>query len=86
MAELKTKATAASVEDYIDSRASDEQKADCHALMSMFQKITQQSPKMWGPSIVGYGSYRYVYDSGRTADQAWEAQDGQILPVFQTAG
>tara|TARA_R110002126_G_scaffold43475_1_gene124506 strand:- start:1287 stop:1730 length:444 start_codon:yes stop_codon:yes gene_type:complete len=68
MAELKTKATAASVEEYIASRASDEQKADCQVLMSMFKNITQQSPKMWGPSIVGYGSYRYVYDSGRTGE------------------
>ncbi|MBV2128744.1 DUF1801 domain-containing protein [Arsukibacterium indicum] len=68
MTELKTKATAASVEEYIASRASEEQKADCQALMSMFNKITKQSPKMWGPSIVGYGSYRYVYDSGRTGE------------------
>lgn len=68
MAELKTKATEASVKEYIASRASEEQSADCKALMSMFKKITKQPPKMWGPSIVGYGSYRYTYESGRTGE------------------
>src|SRR5262245_44566465 len=68
MAELKTKATNASVEDYIASRADEEQRADCEALMSIFKKITKQPPKMWGPSIVGYGSYRYTYESGRTGE------------------
>ena len=70
MAELKTKATNASVEDYIASRASEQQRADCKALMSMLRKITRQGPKMWGPSIVGYGSYRYTYESGRTGEMA----------------
>jgi len=68
MAEIKTKATEASVDDYIASRANEEQRADCKALMSLFKKITRQKPKMWGPSIVGYGSYRYTYDSGRTGE------------------
>lgn len=68
MAELKTKATDASVADYIASRASDEQKADCKALMAIFKKVTRHQPKMWGPSIVGYGSYRYTYESGRTGE------------------
>lgn len=68
MPENKTQATDASVSEYIASRANDEQRADCAALMAMFQKLTQQPPKMWGPSIVGYGSYRYTYDSGRTGE------------------
>ena len=68
MAENKTKATAGSVEDYLASRANEEQRADCQALMSMFKKITRQSPKMWGPSMVGYGSCRYTYESGRTGE------------------
>ena len=68
MAELKTKRTEASVEDYIASRASEEQKADCKALMVMLKRITRETPKMWGPSIVGYGSYRYSYESGRTGE------------------
>lgn len=68
MAENKTKATNASVEDYIASRANEEQRKDCKALMSMYKRITKQRPKMWGPSMVGYGSYRYTYDSGRTGE------------------
>jgi hypothetical protein len=68
MAENKTKATDASVEDYIASRANAEQRADCKTLMSIFKTVTGQSPKMWGPSIVGYGSYRYTYESGRKGE------------------
>jgi hypothetical protein len=66
MAGNKTKATTASVADYIDSRASDQQRADCKALMAMLRRLTKQKPKMWGPSIVGYGSYDYTTGSGRT--------------------
>ncbi|MDP5035432.1 MAG: DUF1801 domain-containing protein [Alishewanella sp.] len=68
MAELKTKATHASVADYLSTRANDSQKTDCETLMAMFKKITGQPPKMWGPSIVGYGSYKYKYESGRTGE------------------
>ena len=68
MAENKTKPTTASVSDYIASRADEQQHKDCRALMALFKKITKQSPKMWGPSMVGYGSFRYVYESGRTGD------------------
>lgn len=68
MAENKTKPTDASVEDYIASRASEQQRADCKELMVLLSSITQQPPKMWGPSIVGYGSYRYTYESGRTGE------------------
>lgn len=68
MAENKTKPTNASVDDYIASRASEQQHADCRRLMTLLKKVTRQSPKMWGPSIVGYGSYRYTYESGRTGE------------------
>ncbi len=68
MAENKTKPTSASVDDYIASRASEQQHADCRRLMTLLKKVTRQSPKMWGPSIVGYGSYRYTYESGRTGE------------------
>ena len=68
MAELKTKATDASIDAYIASRASEEQKADCKALMAMLRRVTRERPTMWGPSIVGYGTYRYTYDSGRTGE------------------
>jgi hypothetical protein len=68
MAEAKTKATTASIDEYLASRASPEQLADCKALMTLLKRITKQSPKMWGPSIVGYGSYSYKYESGRTGE------------------
>lgn len=68
MAENKTKPTDASVEEYIASRASDLQRADCQELMTLLQRVTRQKPRMWGPSIVGYGSYRYTYESGRTGE------------------
>lgn len=66
MARAKTTPTGASVEDYLAARASDEQRKDCKALMAMLKKVTKQQPKMWGPSIVGYGSYHYTYESGYT--------------------
>jgi len=68
MAENKTKATDASVDDYIASRANAHQQADCRELMALLKKVTRQAPRMWGPSIVGYGSYRYIYDSGRSGE------------------
>jgi len=68
MAENKTKPTDASVEDYIASRGNEEQRSDCLKLMALLKKVTRQPPKMWGPSIVGFGSYRYSYESGRTGE------------------
>jgi hypothetical protein len=68
MAENKTKPTNVSVEEYIASRASESQRADCDELMTLLGRITRQEPRMWGPSIVGYGSYRYTYESGRSGE------------------
>lgn len=66
MAENKTKPTDASVDEYLASRASPEQLADCKAIMAMCERATNQEAKIWGPSIVGYGSYSYTYQSGRS--------------------
>lgn len=66
MAETKTKPTDASIDEYLASRASPEQLADCKAIMAMCHRVTQEQPKMWGPSIVGYGSYTYTYETGRS--------------------
>jgi hypothetical protein len=87
MAEAKTKPTGASVADYIASRASDEQRADCKALMAMFARVTGEKPRMWGPSIVGYGSYRYTYPSGTTGTAALTgfAIRGKELVVYLVA-
>lgn len=84
MAENKTKPTSASVADHIASRANEEQKADCKTLMAIMKRLTKQQPKMWGPSIVGYGSYRYTYESGRSGDMplAAFAIRGRELVVY----
>ena len=68
MAELKTKPTNASIDDYLASRASPEQLTDCKAIMAICKRVTKQQPKMWGPSIVGYGSYKYRYESGHSGE------------------
>jgi hypothetical protein len=68
MAETKTKPTDSSIDAYLTSRASPEQLADCKAIMAMCKRVTRQQPKMWGPSIVGYGSYTYRYESGHSGD------------------
>ena len=87
MAENKTKPTDASVKDYIASRANAQQSTDCRELMALFKKVTRQSPRMWGPSIVGYGSYRYTYESGRTGEMplAGFAIRGRELVVYLAA-
>lgn len=68
MAENRTTASDGSVDDYIAARASEAQRADCKVLMAILKKVTKQQPKMWGPSIVGYGAYRYTYESGRSGE------------------
>ncbi len=56
MSENKTKPTDASVEAYIGVQGSQQQRADCRELITLLEKATQQPPRMWGPSIVGFGS------------------------------
>ena len=68
MAEPKTKYTDASVDHYLASRASPEQLTDCKAIMAICKRVTKQQPKMWGPSIVGYGSFKYRYESGHSGE------------------
>lgn len=68
MGKTKTRPTDASIDAYLASRASPEQRTDCKAIMAMCKRVTKQPPKMWGPSIVGYGSYTYRYESGHSGD------------------
>lgn len=70
MAELKTKQNDASVEDYIAAVTDAKTREDCKHLIALMQEITGQPPKMWGPSIVGFGSYHYRYASGHEGDAA----------------
>lgn len=87
MPESKTQPSAASVEEYLAAKASPEQLADCKALMALLKKVTKQAPKMWGPSIVGYGSYSYRYESGRTGESCLTgfAVRGKELVVYLIA-
>ena len=87
MAETKTKPTGASVDAYLASRASPEQLADCKAIMAICKRVTKQQPKMWGPSMVGYGSYAYRYESGHAGDAflAGFAVRGRELVVYLLA-
>ena len=68
MAENKTKQTKASVEDYFAAIADPSRRQDCRDLAKLMSKVSEQPANMWGPSIVGFGSYHYVYDSGREGD------------------
>ncbi len=68
MNENKTRPTDAAVADFLDAVAHPARRADALALDALFRDVTGWQPKMWGPSIVGYGSYRYTYDSGRSGE------------------
>ena len=66
MAENKTQATDADVAAFIASVDHPRRRADAEALVTLFRDTTGWSPKMWGPSIIGYGSYDYTYQTGRS--------------------
>lgn len=68
MAENKTQATKASVAEFVAAISDDAKRADAKALIKLMQKATGEKPAMWGPSIIGFGSYHYVYESGREGD------------------
>jgi hypothetical protein len=68
MAEPKTKPTAASVKDFLNQIPDEERRKDCFAVAKIMEEITGDKPKMWGPSIVGFGTYHYKYASGREGD------------------
>jgi len=68
MAENKTKPTKLSVAAFIEALTDRTRRADAKALVKLMQSATAEKPKMWGPSIIGFGSYHYKYDSGREGD------------------
>jgi uncharacterized protein DUF1801 len=68
MAELKTKPTNESVKDFLNQISDEERRADCFAVAKIMEEITGEKPKMWGPSIVGFGNFHYKYESGREGD------------------
>ena len=68
MAELKTKMTNASVDKFLERIKDEKKREDCYQILKIMKKATKAEPKMWGPSIIGFGDYRYKYASGREND------------------
>jgi hypothetical protein len=68
MADNKTKPTELSVAAFLDALTDETKRADAKALVRLMQRATGEKPKMWGPSIVGFGSHHYKYESGREGD------------------
>jgi hypothetical protein len=67
-AKNKTRPTARSVTDFINAVENETRRKDAETVLALMKKITGETPKMWGPSIVGFGSYHYRYESGREGD------------------
>lgn len=67
-ADNKTKATGVHPSEFIAGVEPEKKKADAEALLAFFNRVTGLKPKMWGPSIIGYGRYHYKYESGREGE------------------
>lgn len=68
MAEPKTRENDADVDEFIDAVPDDAKRRDSRHLLKMMESATDAKPRMWGSSIVGFGSYRFRYESGREGD------------------
>src|SRR3954466_9681281 len=68
MAENQTRPTKESVSAFIDAIPDAAKRADAKTLIALLQKVTKEKPVMWGPAIIGFGSYHYVYETGREGD------------------
>ena len=66
MAEIKTKATDVSVDDFIEALPVPQRSEDARKVRALFERLTGEPAKMWGPTIIGFGSYRYQYESGHS--------------------
>ena len=67
-AELKTRVNDASVTSFLNSIEDEQKRKDSFAIVKLMEQMTKEPPKMWGSSIVGFGSYHYKYESGREGD------------------
>ena len=88
MAEPKTKATRASVDNYLDAIGDELRRDDCRTLVKLMRRVTKEPPVMWGTSIVGFGSYHYRYASGHEGDSClagFSSRKGDIS-IYVTAG
>ena len=68
MTETKTRPTAMRVADFIDAAPDAVRREDAKTLVTLMSRITGEEPVMWGPSIIGFGSYHYRYESGHEGD------------------
>ena len=68
MAEAKTKPTKLSVDKFIKSQPDEQVRKDCAVISKLMSEATGEPPKMWGPAIIGFGSYHYKYATGREGD------------------
>ncbi len=68
MAELKTKPSDASVEEFLSAVANRRRREDSFVVLDLMKRVTGEAPMMWGASIVGFGTYRYKYASGRSGE------------------
>ena len=68
MAELKTKKTELSVDKFLSTVTDIQKQTDCYSIVEMMRRLTQQEPKMWGSSMVGFGDHHYKYASGHEGD------------------
>ena len=68
MAELKTIPTKLNVDKFLKGIKDEQKRADCYEVLGLMKKATKAHPNMWGTSIVGFGNYHYVYESGREGD------------------
>lgn len=68
MADLKTVPTKFSVDKFLKGIKDEQTREDCYEILKIMEKATKARAKMWGPAIVGFGDYHYVYESGREGD------------------
>jgi hypothetical protein len=80
----KTRPTEVSAASHVAAIANDEQRKDARTLIALMRKVTKHKPRMWGPTIVGFGSYHYRYASGHEGDSALAgfAMRGRELVVY----
>ena len=89
MAENKTKATDASVADYLSAIDDEGRRKDCQAIADLMSRITKAPPRMWGTGIVGFDSYHYKYASGREGNAAatgFSSRKGDISVYLAASG
>jgi hypothetical protein len=88
MAEMKTKQNDSDITGFLNGIDNEDRRNECFKLLEHFEQWTSETPKMWGSSIIGYGSYHYKYDSGREGDWFLTgfSPRKQNLTIYITAG